>query len=43
MGDTTRILVISDGKAGHENQSLGLAEAMARLRPAEIHTLRLDM
>jgi mitochondrial fission protein ELM1 len=43
MGDLTRILVISDGKAGHENQSLGLAEAMARLRPAEIHTLRLDM
>jgi mitochondrial fission protein ELM1 len=43
MGDPTRILVISDGKAGHENQSLGLAEAMARLRPAEIHTLRLDM
>jgi mitochondrial fission protein ELM1 len=42
MGDPTRILVISDGKAGHENQSLGLAEAMARLRPAEIHTLRLD-
>jgi uncharacterized protein len=43
MGDPTRILVISDGKAGHENQSLGLAEAMARLSPAEIHTLRLDM
>lgn len=43
MGDPTRILVISDGKAGHENQSLGLAEAMARLRPVEIHTLRLDM
>ncbi|MFM2197111.1 MAG: hypothetical protein RLZZ505_543 [Verrucomicrobiota bacterium] len=43
MGDVLRILVISDGKAGHENQSLGLAEALARLRPAEIHTLRLDM
>ena len=43
MADTTRILVVSDGKAGHENQSLGLAEAMARLRLAEIHTLRLDM
>ncbi len=43
MGDLTRILVISDGKAGHENQSLGLAEAMARLRPSEIHLLRLDM
>ncbi len=43
MGDPTRILVISDGKAGHENQSLGFAEAVARLRPAEIHTLRLEM
>jgi mitochondrial fission protein ELM1 len=43
MGDPLHILVISDGKAGHENQSLGLAEAMARLRPAEIRTLRLDM
>lgn len=42
MGDTLHILVISDGKAGHENQSRGLAEAMARLRPAEIHTLRMD-
>ena len=28
------ILVISDGKAGHYNQSLGLAEALCRLRPA---------
>ena len=43
MGDLLHILVISDGKAGHENQSLGLAEAMARRHPAEIHTLRLDM
>jgi len=38
-----QILVISDGKPGHENQSLGLADAMARLHPAEIQTLRLDM
>ncbi len=43
MDYPTRILVISDGKAGHESQSLGLAEAMARLRHAEIHTLQLDM
>jgi mitochondrial fission protein ELM1 len=43
MGDALQILVIGDGKAGHENQSLGLAEAMARLRPAEIDGLRLDM
>lgn len=42
MGNPMRILVISDGKAGHENQSLGLAEAMARLRPTEIDTLQLD-
>lgn len=27
------VLVISDGKAGHLNQSLGLAEALQRLRP----------
>lgn len=43
MGDPLHILVISDGKAGHENQSLGLAEAMARRQPAEIYMLRLDM
>ncbi|MEY3394680.1 MAG: hypothetical protein RL346_916 [Verrucomicrobiota bacterium] len=36
------ILIVSDGKAGHENQSLGLAEAMARRVPAEIHLLRVD-
>lgn len=38
-----QILVISDGKAGHENQSLGLAEAMARRAPVESHLVRLDM
>lgn len=43
MSATLQILVISDGKAGHENQSVGLAEAMARRTPAEIHVLRLDM
>lgn len=42
MSDPINILVLSDGKAGHENQSLGLAEAMARRVPAEIRTLRLD-
>jgi hypothetical protein len=31
--DLTRILIISDGKAGHLNQSLGLAEALAKQRP----------
>jgi mitochondrial fission protein ELM1 len=29
----------SDGKAGHDNQSRGLAEALARLRPVEVVTL----
>ena len=29
----------SDGKAGHDNQSRGLVEALARLRLIEIHTL----
>lgn len=42
MVEPIQILVLSDGKPGHENQSLGLAEAMARLRPTEIITLRLD-
>lgn len=28
-----QVLVVSDGKAGHRNQSLGLAEALVRLRP----------
>jgi len=43
MGEALQILVISDGKAGHENQSLGLAEALARRCPAKIQTLQLDM
>lgn len=43
MSAPIHILVISDGKAGHENQSLGLAEAMARRMPAEIHLVRLEM
>ncbi len=29
----------SDGKAGHDNQTQGLAEALARLRSVETHTL----
>lgn len=31
------ILVVGDGKAGHEAQSLGLAHAIARLVRAEVH------
>lgn len=34
--------IISDGKPGHLNQSLGLAEAIARTTNAEIHTLTLE-
>lgn len=33
------VWVVSDGKPGHLNQSLGLAEAMARATPATIHVL----
>ena len=34
------VWIVSDGKPGHLNQSLGLAEALARAAPAGIHTLR---
>lgn len=33
--------VVSDGKPGHENQSLGLAEALGRLVTVAIHRIRL--
>ena len=33
------VWIISDGKPGHVNQSLGLAEALARATPTEIHRL----
>ena len=35
------IWVVSDGRAGIENQALGLAEAVARLIPAEISVRRI--
>jgi len=35
------IRVVTDGRAGIENQSLGLAEAVARLTPAEIDVRRV--
>jgi len=35
-------LVISDGRRGIENQALGLAEALARLRPADITPVTID-
>lgn len=34
------VWIISDGKPGHLNQSLGLAEALARATPAEVMTFR---
>lgn len=33
------VWVVSDGKPGHVNQSLGLAEALARAVPTEIHVI----
>lgn len=38
---TLRIQVVSDGRAGIENQALGLAEAIQRLTPAEITVKRV--
>lgn len=33
------VWIISDGKPGHVNQSLGLAEALSRATPTVVHTL----
>ena len=33
MGAALKIAIVSDGKAGHRNQSYGLAEALQRRRP----------
>lgn len=33
--------IVSDGKPGHRNQSLGLAEAIGRLEPARIEVIEL--
>ncbi|RME35705.1 MAG: nucleoside-diphosphate sugar epimerase [Gammaproteobacteria bacterium] len=38
---TLSIWRLSDGKAGHDQQSLGLARALGRLRPASLHHLPL--
>jgi uncharacterized protein len=35
------IWVLTDGKRGHENQSLGLAEALARKTPARLEIIRV--
>jgi mitochondrial fission protein ELM1 len=33
------IWVILDGNAGHENQSMGLADALARITPVSVHSI----
>ncbi|MDX1512192.1 MAG: mitochondrial fission ELM1 family protein [Gammaproteobacteria bacterium] len=38
-GDGVVVWRVSDGLAGHDNQSLGLAEALARRVPVDPHTL----
>ncbi len=34
--------MLGDGKPGHENQALGLTEALIRLRPCEVHKISLS-
>ena len=41
MTSILSIWVLGDGKPGHENQALGLAEALARLRPCTIQPISL--
>ncbi len=41
MSSALRIWAVTDGRAGIEAQALGLAEAVARLRPAEITCKRI--
>lgn len=42
MNKPLDILVLSDAKPGHDNQSFGLAEAIARLTPATHRKLRFE-
>lgn len=42
MSKALQLLILSDGKPGHRNQSLGLAEALARLTTAEYHVIELS-
>lgn len=39
MQTALQILILSDGKPGHRNQSLGLAESIARLTLSHIHVI----
>lgn len=42
MSEALQIWRLGDGKPGHENQSLGLVEALGRLRPVECHRIDLS-
>lgn len=42
MSRPLQLLIISDGKPGHRNQSVGLAEALARLTPTDYRIIELD-
>ncbi len=42
MSKRVGILVISDGKPGHENQSVGLAEAIGRIEPIELRIVKVE-
>lgn len=41
MSRLLQLLILSDGKPGHRNQSLGLAEAVARLTSVQTRTIEL--
>lgn len=41
MKNSQTLWVIGDGKPGHENQSFGLADSIARLTPCAIHRISL--
>lgn len=41
MKPSLTLWILGDGKPGHENQSLGLAEAIGRRVPVEIHRISL--
>lgn len=42
MTDSLIIWLICDGKPGHENQSLGLSDAISRIMPSEVHRISLN-
>lgn len=42
MAGYQKLLILSDGKPGHRNQSLGLAEALLRLIPGDIDLIEIS-